>query len=471
MTAELISESLNASGAEILSSFPETRGFHLQISAKTTEMEIISNISSYREIGFNTILIDIFKHGWTIFPSETMRSYRFPAINPSLSQNNLLTTVFNEIFLTPIKCYAVVDLLCVGDKTINKRGPILSKKPDWGVRNKIGDFYSESDQNRAYLCPANPDARRFLGNLCSEILEAYPFHGIIFDMSEYSMWDKIDDEHPCCCGRCIDERNYEKTLEKSKEDDSLLERFSSVKNDINSNLKMNLTELMEYLYMRTQKTRRPFHFLLKIPGKITLRQNAHSLAGLWRAWQKAALFNEFIIDKYDNNLSAFEKDFLTDLSLLYENALSLPTIATEDAPLISQMILSCRKFPSPGFIYRNPEIFEEPDLKRLKDTLKAPAEQVELNSLLSISQLVLKLISLTFSVNPILDFFQDLLKFLEIEGEALTVSKVELLIENFNSIESHIRDFDLDDATVGAIASTLSLIRRILFFHMSLITV
>lgn len=452
----------------LLNTFPETRSFYLQISAKTTEMEIISNINSYAEAGFNMLCVDVFKNGYTIFPSEVMNQYKLPPINPIYSKTNPLNATFRESYNHSLKVYAVFDLLCVGDLNINKIGPILRKHHSWGLRNKDGHFSPiDDDKNHAFLCPSQPVVRRFLGNLCFETLDRYPFNGIIIDLVNYPFWHKLNDTSGCYCEHCVN-----KIEEKLKVDYGELEETNNpdLAQHLNSWRKTVLTNLMNYISLRLQKSRRPLHFILKVPGNFASNSDLQESLMLWNYWCQTDLFNEIILDFYPTDVDGFNKAFSNDLSSLYDKVLVLPTISTEDTSLISQLILSCREYEIPGFMYRNPELFEEPDLKKLKDVLGEPAEQIELNTLKSIAQLVLRIIAITYSSPQLFDFFQDFLKFIEIEGKILNVDRIERIIENLHSIENHLHDLNFDQKQEKKISSILSLIRRILFFHISFLS-
>ncbi len=450
-----------------LTTFPETRAVYLQISAKTTEMEIISKISSFAEAGFNVLFIDVFKYGYTNYFSEVMKKYNLPQINPIFQKSQPLKTLFKESNENNIKVYGVIDLLCAGAKSVNKIGPILKKYPKWGLRNKEGDFSPiEKDDEHVFLCPSHQSVRHFLADLCYEMLDSFPFYGIVVDLLSYPFWTKNGNISFCDCEVC--EVKPEENQSSSSEDLTDTEK-ENLKEISEMEHKSVITGLLYYIIQRLFKTRKPLHFLLKFQGNFAENTSLLESLDLCKSWVKSGIFNEIVLDGLPAGKLTFQKSLENDLRTLYENTLVLPTISTDDTSEICSLIDICREYPVPGFVYRNPELFEEPDYKKLKESLKEPGEQIELNTLKSICQLILRMVGMTYSVPQLFDFFQDFLKFIEIESVNLSVKRIEAAIENFNSIEKNMNKFNMDEDMKKKMVSTISLIKRILYFHISFI--
>ena len=67
-------------------------------------------------------------------------------------------------------------------------GPILSDRPDWAGFDNKGNLIIPG-QTKPFLDPANPEVRRYLFNLLSEIAGRYDIDGIQFDYVRYPFQD------------------------------------------------------------------------------------------------------------------------------------------------------------------------------------------------------------------------------------------------------------------------------------------
>lgn len=447
--------------------FPETRAFFLPISAKTTDMEIISNISSYAEAGFNVVLVDVFKNGWTSYQSKVLLSYHLRPINPILRYWQPLKTLFEESFSRSLRVYAVVDILCVGDRAVNKIGPILKKYPEWGLRNKNGKLFPiNSNEDLVFLCPSNSEVRRFLGDLCFEILEKFPFDGIVIDLVKYPFGKNINDLPVCFCKNCLN-----KTKNNFESESSVLSDLADidVKDILNSQQKIALTNLMLYISQRLQKCRNPLHLLMKISFNTKKPYPLKEPTNLWKFWIESGIFNEILLDLSQTEKGDFTNILSSITESLCENSLVIPILSTEDTQEIANLIIQTRQFPISGFAYSNPEIFEEPDLRKIRETIGDYVEPMEVNPLKTIEHLLLKMSALSIEMSALFNFFQDLLKFLELKGNDLTVEEIEALIENCRSIEKNMNRFTINERLRREILRLLNLICRLLRFNISFV--
>ncbi|NJL82861.1 MAG: family 10 glycosylhydrolase [Chloroflexaceae bacterium] len=68
-------------------------------------------------------------------------------------------------------------------------GPVLSAHPDWVMTDITGRKFDSGSSRKAFLDPANPEVRRYLLNLLSEISTRYQVDGIHFDYIRYPFQD------------------------------------------------------------------------------------------------------------------------------------------------------------------------------------------------------------------------------------------------------------------------------------------
>ena len=65
---------------------PRTRGYFMNLFRNISEQWLELEVQRIHAAGFNVILFPVYNNGWTLFPSEAMRSRGLPAINPVLKK-------------------------------------------------------------------------------------------------------------------------------------------------------------------------------------------------------------------------------------------------------------------------------------------------------------------------------------------------------------------------------------------------
>ena len=58
--------------------------------------EVRKTLDNMKSIGLNTVFLETYFHGYTIFPSKTMRSYNFTSQNPVFSGFDVLRAYVTE---------------------------------------------------------------------------------------------------------------------------------------------------------------------------------------------------------------------------------------------------------------------------------------------------------------------------------------------------------------------------------------
>ena len=91
---------------------------------------------------------------------------------------------------------------------------------------------------------------------------------------------------------------------------------------------------------------------------------------LWKSWISEGVVNELFIDKYPAEIKEICNCLEADLEFLPRDVLVLPTLSIRETKDLMDIIGDIRKLPVHGFVFRNPELFKEPDLDKLKETLE-----------------------------------------------------------------------------------------------------
>ncbi|MCM1338308.1 MAG: family 10 glycosylhydrolase [Muribaculaceae bacterium] len=187
-------DAIDAANLAIRTALPyiknELKGMWIR-PTETTEEQIISTLDKIKANGFNSIFLETYFHGKTIFPSQTMNRYGFTIQNEQFEGFDPLKTWIKEAHKRDIKVHIWFQSFYVGNKPPEYcQSSILSVRPDWG--NKIKKYAdsptatkSTSEHNGYFIDPANPEVQGFLMELLTEIVDTYHPDGINLDYIRY----------------------------------------------------------------------------------------------------------------------------------------------------------------------------------------------------------------------------------------------------------------------------------------------
>ena len=166
----------------------EVKGIWLR-PTNTTESGIISTLDYLKKTGINNVFLETFYHGYTIFPSATMKSYGFTEQNPAFTGIDPLKIWLSEAHKRGIKIHIWFESFYTGNKPLTETS-ILTVKPEWSNVNFRGidkplPVASVSEHNGYFLDPANPDVQIFLTSLITEMIKTYHPDGINLDYIRY----------------------------------------------------------------------------------------------------------------------------------------------------------------------------------------------------------------------------------------------------------------------------------------------
>ena len=100
--------------------------------SELTTKAIGERLDSLKTAGINTVFLETFYHGMTIFPSQTMAAYRLTKQYPKYAGLDHLKTWIDLAHARGMKVHAwTQDFYCGNLQTGNGGGPILKKYPKW----------------------------------------------------------------------------------------------------------------------------------------------------------------------------------------------------------------------------------------------------------------------------------------------------------------------------------------------------
>ena len=187
-------EAIDEANMAIKTSVPyiknETKGVWIRPTEKNAD-QIIATLDNLKANGFNSVFLETYFHGKTIFPSQTMNKYGFTVQNEIFEGFDPLDVWIKEAHKRDIKIHIWFQSFYVGNQSPDYNpSSILAVRPDWGNKTKKNAnspkaTMSASEHNGYFLDPANPEVHEFLLDLLSEIIDRYKPDGINLDYIRY----------------------------------------------------------------------------------------------------------------------------------------------------------------------------------------------------------------------------------------------------------------------------------------------
>lgn len=187
-------EAIDEANMAIKTSVPyiknETKGVWIRPTEKNAD-QIIATLDNLKANGFDSVFLETYFHGKTIFPSQTMNKYGFTVQNEIFEGFDPLDVWIKEAHKRDIKVHIWFQSFYVGNQSPDYNpSSILAVRPDWGNKTKKNAnspkaTMSASEHNGYFLDPANPEVHEFLLDLLSEIIDRYKPDGINLDYIRY----------------------------------------------------------------------------------------------------------------------------------------------------------------------------------------------------------------------------------------------------------------------------------------------
>ncbi|WP_434578058.1 family 10 glycosylhydrolase [Thermoanaerobacterium thermosaccharolyticum] len=160
----------------------ESRAIWIRPKEKSLS-EVEKNLDMLENMNINTIYLDVFWGGYTIYPT----SNKYTAQNPIYNGFDVLDAYVKEAHKRGMEVYAWTENFLIGTSNLSDGGPIKAKEPNWLMISRKGYNYLVDSSGIKYyfLNPVIPDAREFLIELYKELAIKYDIDGIQFDYMRY----------------------------------------------------------------------------------------------------------------------------------------------------------------------------------------------------------------------------------------------------------------------------------------------
>ena len=168
----------------------EFKGVWLRPTEKTPA-EIEKTLDKVKKYGIETIFLETYYQGKTIFPSETLAKYGVQPQRPEFIGFDPLKIWVEEAHKRGLKIYVWFQTYYAGpENPMNNPMNVISVYPKWANVTKMKynsptPVASLSEHNGYFIDPANPEVQTYLLTLLEEIITRYKPDGINLDYIRY----------------------------------------------------------------------------------------------------------------------------------------------------------------------------------------------------------------------------------------------------------------------------------------------
>lgn len=425
---------------------PEARGYYLVYERGFSSTSVRQEIEWAAAAGFNLIVFPVFNNGYTLFPSETARSIGMPAINPLFKKGNALADALAISHDLGLQVWGFARPYNFHPRySLTGNNKLLRKKREW--RTEIHPHFRNSPFRRreAYTaCPVNPEYRRYLGDVFSELAMGYPVDGLVLSFNGYGLRGGSLDESPFCfCDACarIFHAETGDTLTARSTDPAGLARVRRWQREKTS-------QAVLYLRNRIYKSRRG----LRLFARSQPQWRWHAEDG------GPALYPPYCIDWNDlisrgavegmvvdhdgeHGLELFSARLVSDLCELHHEALVLPTVQVWTPDDLGPPLEAIRRYPVSGIIAELADPMGEAEAVEIRENYFAePAQVPESNPLQSVAHLFRRVQS-AHEDNPIVrDLMRDFLRLIgRTEAQGMSFELLETMHANLSGLQDAIR--------------------------------
>lgn len=161
---------------------------------ETTLAGVKQVLDRMEKAGFNSVYLETTFHGYTIYPSDTMKEYGLPAQHPRFQNGDyekygkdLLAAYIEEGKKRGLTIQAWTDGFMVGESSLGVPSQ-FSKYPEWAAiqrDNKSGKPAPDTASKYYWLDIAQPDVQTFMLDVYKEMQTKYDIKGLNIDYMRY----------------------------------------------------------------------------------------------------------------------------------------------------------------------------------------------------------------------------------------------------------------------------------------------
>lgn len=331
--------------------FPETRAVKLRINPNSKRNIIEPLIDQVEKCGFNLVILDVFYEGKPIYKSSVCEKNKIAKPISSFKHYDPLQVIINYAKEKGIGVFASIDGFYGGTLKDKRYNPVWKKHNKWLARTINGKLAPPGSEKEAfYMCPTNPEVRRFLGDLVCELAEIYPIDGLFIDYFQYPLYSIKPNTSYCFCDVCkeLAEKQLEMDMENlnlEANDDGYI-RWTGWKQE-------QLTTALEYIRARLKEQRRDVPLAISVNSGYEEGVVGHLGLANWVKWVNEEIPDIVAVKSYPIESLLTYKEFIKDMEVTSEDLPMWAIYNFEDVIEFEKEIedFSLKRIPIQGYVF------------------------------------------------------------------------------------------------------------------------
>lgn len=410
------------------------------------------SITLIARAGFNVALFPIYICGDTIFPCESAGSVvngtrrgRFRSIHPAFRGWDPLKLAIETAHSFGVHVWGFARPYNFHHRYGITPQRLLRKFPDWRIQIHPYEHRSEFRDRAGFIaCPVNPDYRRYLGDLLTEAVSAYPIDGLVMNFTGFGLRRGPLGMHPFCfCPYCCKayREHAQGGLYADARTDAGLEKVRRWQI-------LASGAAIDYIRHRVIKSRRTLRFVARTHPQWRWSMEDSGpyiqapLAIDWNALLDTGQIEELLIDHDDETApEVFSARLVSDLANLHDEALLLPSVEVRRPQDLAEPLAAIRRHPVAGLMaeFDKPLTEEDADFIRA-NYLFEPAQAPDHSPLLAVAYLLHRIQANHQDNDLISDFMRDFLRLIEMQlRKGMSFDDLQMIFENLSGLQEAIR--------------------------------
>ncbi len=438
--------------APAVEAVPETRVFHFDPHRGFTRAEVRTQIALAARAGFNVILFPVFVNGYTLFPCAATKEIRrgrgvsrFYPINPQYRKWDPVADATRAARDAGVNLWGFVRPYNFHPRYSSATHRLLRKFPEWRIApHPLYRRHRLKSREDIVACPLNPDYRRYLGDMLTELAEGYAVDGLVINYTGFGLRGGTITSYPYCfCRSC--RALYAEARKGDLLNDALKPEGLEPIRKWQAEASM---ESVEYLRHRLIKSRRTLRLICRAQPQWrtdpeetgTDMQSEYSLD--WNTMLETGTVEELLIDHDDETApDLFRNRLVSDLAALRDEAFILPAVRVNTAEDLERPLDAVRRYPVAGFLAEFVGKFAERDADFIRENYLRQDAQSPDQSPLAATQFFLRRIQTRHRDNGLIsDFMRDFIRLIEAQQQkGMTFDTLQIVLDNLEGLQNAIR--------------------------------
>lgn len=395
--------------------------------------------------GFNVILLPVYVNGFTAYPSQAARRGRLDEIDPMYRGRDPVYEALDTAGRLGLTVWGLARPYSLAPRYGPTPQRLLKKHPDWRMRVHPTYRRTSFRHREAHMaCPINPEHRRRIGDILTELVAGYSINGLVVNYTGFGLRTGPLETSPFCfCDSCA-ERYAAQTGGEIFSDALDPHGLARLRNWQTRAAHASL----EYLRHRIIKTRRTIRLISRVAPqwRWSPEDSAVNLKPPfvmdWNSLLNTGAVEELLVDHEEEDGSqVFSARLASDLAYLHDDSLVLPSLYLRAVEDLREPVAAVRRYPVAGLLVECSRPLTRDEALRIRDTHFAePARSPDDEPLMSVAFLLRRVQARHRDNDLINDFMRDFLRLIEMQvSRGMSFAALQLILENLAGLQTAIR--------------------------------